>query len=97
MKQVMVVNENGGLDTYSYREQTDSQGNHIYYSGSRGNYYTTHLGFYSVIYDLIKRGKNFTANFDCSRLIKEAEVAVKEAEEIHERWMKRHGASQVLI
>ena len=97
MNNQIIVSEDRGNATYTYKETPDSQGNHIYYSGPRGNYYTTHLGFFSVLCDLIERGLEFSANFDISKMKAEAEATVVHSREIHEAWTKRHGASQVLI
>jgi hypothetical protein len=98
MKQLTVL-ENGNKAVYTYLEKSDSQGYHIQYRGPRGTFTTTHLGFYSVIKDCLKRGSKIVeSTFDnLEEVVEKVMKDIAEEEEINERWQKQFGHNCVLI
>ena len=97
-KYVKVI-ENDNTAVYSWQEKGDSQGYHIFYSGPRGNFTTTHLGFYSVVKDCLKRGlKIIGSNFNnIEEVIEKATVDIQHEKEINERWQRDFGHNCILI
>lgn len=99
MNQQITVLENNRKATYTWSEKSDSQGYHIWYRGPRGCFTTTHLSFFSVIKDCIKRGfQIIDSSFgDLEEAVTEAKKVIQHEQEVHERWIKLHGNNCVLI
>jgi hypothetical protein len=99
MNKNIIINENGSKATYTWKKESDSQGYHIKYSGPRGTFMTTHLGFKSVLKDILRKGyqviESNIANIE--QLIFDAKFDLAYEKELNEKWQREHGESCVLI
>lgn len=99
MNQQVTIMEDNYKATYTWMDKGDSQGYHIYYSGPRGNFTTTYLGFYGVIKNALRKGFEIIgSSFDnLEEVISKAKEEIKHEDEINERWQKKFGSSCILI